>query len=176
MVLDTCHTGCRSSKRQIIFGSYAERTQGHSKERVMAQAKSGDKVKVHYSGKLANGELFDSSLEREPIEFTIGEEKLIRGFESAVIGMCEGESKTILIPSGEAYGRHQQELVAVVDRKTLPANITPEIGMRLKIDSAQGYPIHLTVMAVTEENVTLDANHPLAGKDLSFEIRLLQIS
>jgi len=141
----------------------------------MDQAKSGDKVKVHYNGTLEDGSIFDSSYQKDPIEFTIGEKKLIPGFEDAVVGMNIGEKKAVLIPAPEAYGLHQKELVAVVKKAQLPSNIELKTGIVLQVTSESGVPINFAVAEIAEETVTLDANHPLAGKDLNFEINLLKI-
>lgn len=141
----------------------------------MANAKHGDHVKVHYDGKLDDGTVFDSSREREPMEFTIGEHKLIPGFEDAVIGMTPGESKNAHISSDEAYGPYHENLVVQVDRGQFPSEITPEIGQLLQLKGADGEAVMVTVVAFDDELVTLDANHPLAGKDLNFTIQLVEI-
>jgi peptidylprolyl isomerase len=145
------------------------------KERAMTKAKLGDKVKVHYSGILSDGKVFDSSFDRDPLEFTVGEEKLIPGFEIAVVGMQQGETKSVIIASKEAYGPHQKDLVAVIDKATLPPHVIPKVGLRLQVASGEGVPIVFTISAFDDKKVTLDANHPLAGKDLTFEIKLLEI-
>ncbi len=142
---------------------------------LMAQAKTGDKVKVHYTGKLADGTIFDDSLNREPLEFTLGNNNLIAGFENAVIGMNAGDWKKVAIPSDQAYGPHIKELVIEVDRKQLPENLTPVIGAQLQISQAENQKIVVSISKITETRITLDANHPLAGKDLIFEIKLLEI-
>ncbi len=141
----------------------------------MAQAKSGDTVIVHYTGKLDDGTVFDTSIAREPLQFTIGEEQLIPGFEQAVIGMSEGETKTIKIPAGEAYGPYREELILTVERNKLPLHFQPRKGQRLQIRQANGRIAFVYVIEVTESTITLDANHPLAGKDLTFDIQLLKI-
>lgn len=147
----------------------------------MAEAKKGDTVKVHYTGKLTNGNVFDSSIKKEPIQFTIGEKKLIPGFEEAVIDMKPGDKKTITIPSEEAYGPHRQELVITIDRKDIPTDINPEVGQILQFQKKDGSKgndletIPFTVIATTTSHITLDANHPLSGKDLVFEVELLEI-
>ena len=142
----------------------------------MTQAKNGDKVKVHYTGKLDNGTLFDSSLDREPLEFTIGEGQLIADFEQAVIDMNPGESKTIKIPSDNAYGPHRDDMLIVVDRSQFPEGLEPKIDQQLQIRNQNGEPTVATVVDISGANVTLDTNHPLAGKDLTFEIQLIEIS
>ncbi|HEX30313.1 TPA: peptidylprolyl isomerase [Candidatus Poribacteria bacterium] len=142
----------------------------------MAQAKRGDTVKVHYTGKLEDGTVFDTSLDRPPLQFTIGEGRLIPGFEEAVIGMSPGESKTVKVPADRAFGPHYEEMVLVVDRAEFPEHIDPEIGQQLQISQMDGRTIIVTVTDVSESTVTLDANHPLAGKDLIFDIKLLEIA
>ncbi len=142
----------------------------------MAQAKTGDTVKVHYTGKLDNGTVFDSSAYREPLEFTIGEGQLIADFEQAVIDMNPGESKTIKIPYDNAYGPHREEMLIVVDRSQFPGDLEPKIDQKLQVRHPDGEESVATVVDVNEANVTLDANHPLAGKDLTFEIQLSEIA
>ncbi|RMG71787.1 MAG: peptidylprolyl isomerase [Nitrospirae bacterium] len=141
----------------------------------MAQAKSGDRVRVHYSGFLEDGTVFDSSLDRDPLEFTLGEGMVIKGFEDAVMGMNEGESKTISIPSEEAYGPYREDLVAVVERRMVPPDIDPKVGLVLQLRTPDGQVTDVVVTDVTDETITIDANHPLAGKDLIFEIKLMEI-
>jgi FKBP-type peptidyl-prolyl cis-trans isomerase 2 len=142
----------------------------------MAEAKTGDTVKVQYTGKLEDGTVFDSSAEREPLEFTIGQGRTIPEFEKAVIGMKPGESKSFQISSENAYGPYRQEMVMVVNKSKLPEGLIPKVDQRLQVQPAQGDPFVVKVIEVTEENVTLDGNHPLAGKDLTFDIELTQIS
>ncbi|MGB7063260.1 MAG: peptidylprolyl isomerase [Candidatus Zixiibacteriota bacterium] len=141
----------------------------------MAVAKKGDKVKVHYTGRLEDGTVFDTSAERGPYEFTIGGTRIVPGFVEAVIGMKPGESKTVEIPAKKAYGPHRKDMIALIERSKLPAHLNPEIGQRLRIDQADGQKIPVTVVEVSASTVTLDANHPLAGKDLIFDIELLEI-
>jgi len=142
----------------------------------MNPAKNGDSVKVHYTGRLENGQVFDSSIERAPIEFKLGDKRVITGFENAVVGMSPGESKTISLKCDEAYGPHLEELVTSVDREQFPQHISPEIGQQLEIQSEEGFEAIVTVVDVNESMVTLDANHPLAGKDLTFDIELIDVS
>lgn len=142
----------------------------------MVQANHGDTVKVHYVGKLEDGTVFDSSYDREPLEFTIGQRQLIPGFEQGVIGMEPGESKTITITADQAYGPYRPEKVIDVDRRQLPEGLEPEVGMRLRGIEPSGRVIDFTIIGVTDSEVTLDGNHPLAGKNLSFDIELLEIS
>lgn len=141
----------------------------------MAGAKRGDTVRVHFTGRLEDGTVFDTSAERGPYEFTIGESRIVPGFSEAVIGMKPGESKTVEIPAKKAYGLHRKEMIAVIERSKLVAHLNPEIGQRLRIDQADGQKIPATVTKVSASSVTLDANHPLAGKNLTFDIELLEI-
>lgn len=141
----------------------------------MAQAKHGDTVKVHYTGKLEDGTVFDTSIDRDPLQFTIGEGQVIPGFEQAVLGMNPGESKTIRIPTDEAYGTRREEMVMVVDRNQLPADLNPEVGQQLQRSQPDGQTIVVTVTEVSKSSVTVDANHPLAGKDLTFDIQLVEV-
>jgi peptidylprolyl isomerase len=140
----------------------------------MAQVEDGNTVKVHYTGKFEDGTVFDTSGDRDPLEFTIVRGRLIPGFEQAVIGMSPGESKTVNIPAGEAYGQHNAEMLTEVDRSQFPAHLNPEVGQQLQIDR-DGQTVVVTVASVSESTVTLDANHPLAGKDLIFDIQLVEI-
>jgi FKBP-type peptidyl-prolyl cis-trans isomerase SlpA len=139
-------------------------------------AKANDTVKVHYKGTLTNGEVFDSSEGKEPLEFTLGAGQLIPGFENGVIGMQVEESKTVNIPSDEAYGAPKDELIQEVPKAQLPPEIQPEVGLRLMSQSPDGQQIPLVVTEVKEETITVDANHPLAGKDLIFDITLVSIN
>lgn len=141
----------------------------------MATAKKGDTVKVHYTGKLDTGVPFDSSIGAEPLEFELGSGKLIPGFEEAVIGMSPGESKTVKIPPEKAYGRYREDRVIDVDKKDLPEDIKPEIGMTLEVCAPSGQVIPVQITDMDENKVTLDANHPLSEQTLTFEIQLLEI-
>lgn len=142
----------------------------------MSKVKEGDTVKVHYTGKLKDGSVFDSSEDREPLEFTLGQGQLIPGFEKAVIGMEVGESTTVDIPSEEAYGERRDDLELEVSKSDLPDNIEPEEGMQLQMQQQEdGRAIPVQITAVEDEYVTLDANHPLAGKDLTFNIELVEL-
>ncbi len=141
----------------------------------MAGAKTGDTVKVHYTGKLTDGTIFDDSLNREPLEFTLGKNNLIAGFENAVLDMNSGDWKTVTIPASEAYGEHMKEMVVEVERKQLPADFQPVIGAQLQVSQEQGQEIVVSITGISPTHVTLDANHPLAGKDLVFEIKLVEI-
>ena len=141
----------------------------------MAQAKIGDTVKTHYTGRLEDGTVFDTSADREPLQFTVGESQVIPGFEQAVVGMEPGESKTTEIPVDEAYGPHREEMILQVDRNHLPADLKPELDQQLHVSQPDGQKFIVRVTDVSESNVTLDANHPLAGKNLTFDIQLVEI-
>jgi FKBP-type peptidyl-prolyl cis-trans isomerase SlpA len=141
----------------------------------MSEAKKDNVVKVHYTGKLDNGEVFDSSKDREPLEFKIGEGNLIPGFENGVIGMKLQESKTIRIPFTDAYGEKKPELMIEVNNQQLPDNLSPEVGMELVSKSKDGQEQIVTIAEVKDESIIVDANHPLAGEDLTFEIELVAI-
>jgi FKBP-type peptidyl-prolyl cis-trans isomerase 2 len=140
----------------------------------MSEAQPNDTVKVHYTGKLTDGTVFDSSREREPLEFTIGQQQVIPGFEKAVEGMSPGETKTATIPPEEGYGSFRDDLVQKVGREQFPPEAQVEEGQRFRA-SADGQDVLLTVVEVDDESVTVDANHPLAGKDLIFDIELVEI-
>lgn len=137
--------------------------------------KDGTTVKVHYTGTLEDGSIFDSSQDREPLEFTLGQGQLIPGFEKAVVSLSEGESTTVTIPSDEAYGEPREDLVIQVAKSELPDDIEPQIGMQLQVNQPGGNPVPVRVTGVEEEQITLDANHPLAGENLTFEIELVQV-
>ena len=141
----------------------------------MTEAKNGDTVKVHYTGKLDDGAVFDTSTNRDPLQFTIGKDQVIPGFEQTIIGMNPGKSKTTKIPADKAYGPHRKEMVLVVDRNQLPVDLKPEVGQQLQNRQADGRTIRVTITEVSESSVTLDANHPLAGKDLTFDVQLVEI-
>ena len=141
----------------------------------MIEAESGDTVKVHYTGTLEDGTVFDTSVEREPLEFTLGQGQLIPGFEQAVIGMKIGDLKTINIPADQAYGPYRDDLILVIERDQLPEDLDPEVGQQLQMTQADGEVVRVMVSDVSEATVTIDANHPLAGKDLTFEIELIEI-
>lgn len=138
-------------------------------------AANGDTVRVHYTGKLNDGTVFDSSANGEPIAFAVGSQTVIPGFEQEVVGMEPGESKTFTIPSEQAYGEHDPRLVQEVPRTELPAELEIQLGMRLTATAQDGREIPLVVTEMSDEAVRLDANHPLAGKDLTFEIELVSV-
>jgi peptidylprolyl isomerase len=141
----------------------------------MAQAQRGDTVQVHYTGKLTNGTTFDSSQDRDPLEFTLGEGEIIPGFEQAVMGMQPGESKTETIAADQAYGPHRTELLMTVERQEFPEDLQPHVGQRLQMTQTNGDAVPVVVTNVSISQVTLDANHPLAGQDLVFDITLVAI-
>lgn len=141
----------------------------------MAQAKHGDTVKVHYTGKLIDGTEFDSSAGRDPLEFTIGSGQVIPGFESAVVGMSPGEACNTNIPVEDAYGPRSEEMLVEVPKENLAEGIQPDVGEKLQAVSEDGRKIALTVTAVSDTSVTLDGNHPLAGEELVFELELVEI-
>lgn len=138
-------------------------------------AANGDTVKVHYTGTLSDGSVFDSSREGTPIEFTVGGGMVIPGFENAVVGMQIGDSKTFTIPSAEAYGVHDPRLVQDVPRSEMPDDMDLFIGMQLTASGSDGREIPLVVTELSDESVRLDANHPLAGEDLTFAIELVAV-
>jgi peptidylprolyl isomerase len=140
-----------------------------------AQAKNGNTVQVNYTGKLADGAVFDTSVGREPLEFTLGKGEIIPGFEKAVLGMKVGEKKTVTIPVNEAYGPRRDDLIFEIPREELRSGVTPQVGMQLQQTGGDGSVIVATITKVSDTTITLDANPPLAGKDLTFEIELVKI-
>lgn len=141
----------------------------------MVQAKSGDTVKVHYTGTLNNGQVFDSSKEREPLEFTLGKGMVIPGFEAAVSGLAVGESVTKTIPVDEAYGPYNKDMVADIEKQNIPADFELAVGQRLQMQAPGGEAMAVTITDIKGDKVTLDGNHPLAGQDLTFELELVAI-
>ena len=141
----------------------------------MTQAKSGDTVRIHYTGTLDDGTQFDSSAGREPLEFAIGSGQVIPGFDNAVDGMAIGENKTVTIPPDEAYGQRHDQLVQQVSRNALPDEMEPAVGMQLQSQSPDGQVMNLVVTEVADESITVDANHPLSGQALTFAIELVEI-
>lgn len=141
----------------------------------MSQVKENDTVRVHYTGKLSNGQVFDSSLEREPLEVTLGQGMLIPGFEKGIINMKLNEKKTINIPVNEAYGEVQKELFYEVKKEQLPPEMTPEVGMGLASKGPDGREVQFRVAEVNEDHIIVDANHPLAGQELIFDLELIEI-
>lgn len=141
----------------------------------MAQAKKGDKVRVHYTGTLDDGTMFDTSADREPLEFTIGGGQVIAGFDNALLDMVVGDVKVAVIPAVDAYGEHSEDLVTDVDRERFPADMELEIGQQLQVNLAENQQAIVMVVDLSDTAVTLDANHPLAGQQLTFEIELVEI-
>jgi peptidylprolyl isomerase len=141
----------------------------------MAHPQSGDTVKVHYTGRLGDGSVFDSSTERGPLELTVGEGQVIPKFEQALTEMEPGDEKTVTIPAAEAYGPHRPELMIAVEREQLPPNIQPSVGQHLQVRREDGETAVVTIAEVTDAHVTLDANHPLAGEDLTFDLKLVDV-
>ncbi|MBN2122753.1 MAG: peptidylprolyl isomerase [Deltaproteobacteria bacterium] len=141
----------------------------------MSVSKSGDRVRVHYTGKLENGTVFDSSRDREPLEFVIGKGEVIPGFEEGVLGMEAGESKKISLSPESGYGQRRDELVVDVERSDLPGHIDPAVGQRLQIKLPNDNVIRVVITFVDESSVTLDANHPLAGETLLFDVEMVEI-
>jgi len=141
----------------------------------MSQAKDGDKVKVHYTGKLENGEVFDSSKDRQPLEFEIGGGNVMPGVEKGIIGMEIGDTKSIQIPPEDAFGPWRRELLVDLKRNEFPENMNLTVGQKLQMRHMDGDPLSLIITDVNEDTVTLDANHPLAGKTLVFDVELIGI-
>jgi peptidylprolyl isomerase len=141
----------------------------------MNQAKSGDTVRIHYTGTLSDGTEFDSSEGRDPLEFSLGSGNVIPGFDDAVDGMSVGDEKTVTIPPEQAYGPKHEQLIKDVPKTALPPDLSPEVGMRLQSRTPDGRTMHLVVTDVADESITVDGNHPLAGEDLTFDIKLVAI-
>jgi len=141
----------------------------------MQQAQAGDVVKVHYTGKLTNGEQFDSSVGREPLEFTVGAGQMIKGFDAAMPGMTIGEKKTINIAAEDAYGERTDDAIIQFPKENVPADMQLEPGMTLTLSNQHGQPVPVIVVEVKEDVIVLDANHFLAGKELVFDIELVSI-
>ncbi len=141
----------------------------------MKQAKEGDVVRVHYTGKLINGEQFDSSTGREPLEFTVGAGQMIKGFDDAMPGMNLGEKKTINIAPEDAYGERSEEAIIEFPKENVPADMKLEAGMPLTLSNQQGQPVPVIVVEVKDDVIVLDANHFLAGQELIFDIELVEI-
>ena len=141
----------------------------------MQSVKSGDKVRVHYHGRLTNGETFDKSEGREPLEFEVGAGMVIKGFDDGVTGMSVGDKKTITIPFNEAYGPKNPEMIIDMPKNRFPKDMELEVGMALAMSDGQGQQFEVIVTQIKEDSVVLDANHPLAGKDLIFDLELVEI-
>lgn len=160
----------------MLIGSkfYCSKRTGKGKR--MAKAKEGDTVKVHYKGTLNDGTVFDESKEHGVLEFQIGDEKVVPGFEEAIIGMSAGEKKTATVKAEKAYGIRNEKLIKTVDKKQVPENLELKVGQQIEVRQTHGGNFPVTVIDITESEVTLDANHPLAGEDLTFEIELVEIA
>lgn len=141
----------------------------------MTQVKTGDKVRIHYTGTLADGATFDSSDGRDPLEFTVGSGQIIPGLDRELPGMAVGDKKTVVIAPADAYGESHADAVQAIPRSNVPPEIPLELGLQLQMQSPSGQVVPVTVVAITEDEVTLDANHPLAGKELTFAIELVSI-
>ncbi len=142
----------------------------------MAQAKTGDQVKVHFTGKLDDGTVFATSAEAGPIEFALGDGNVLPAIEQAVAGMQPGETKTVHIPSDQAYGPSHSELKQEILKDDLPDDLDPQVGQQLRVDQPDGEPVIVSVADVSDTTVTLDGNHPLAGEDLTFDLELVDVS
>ena len=156
------------SLKKLIFTLEAHLTK-------MPQAKSGDTVRVHYTGTLNNGQVFDSSKDRAPLEFTLGTGMVIAGFDAAVTGLEPGETVTKTIPMDEAYGAYNPEMVGDIEKANIPADFELEVGQRLEMQVPGKASMSVTITDINGEIVTLDGNHPLAGQDLTFELELVEI-
>ena len=141
----------------------------------MTLAKAGNTVQIHYTGTLQDGSVFDSSEGRDPLEFQLGAGQIIPGLDQAIDGMAAGEQKTVTIPAAEAYGDYQAEAKQTIPRDQIPADIPLDVGTMLQMQTPDGRAVPVQVADVTEEAVTLDANHPLAGKDLTFEVEIVSV-
>ncbi|MEM9632412.1 MAG: peptidylprolyl isomerase [Pseudomonadota bacterium] len=142
----------------------------------MTEAKSGDTVRLHYKGTLDDGSVFDSSEGREPLEFTVGSGQIIPGLDKAILGMKIGDEKTVRVEAAEAYGPHNPDAKQAVPRSNIPENVPLEVGLQLQAQTENGQMMSVTVVEISDDEVILDANHPLAGKDLTFEIQLTGIN
>jgi len=137
--------------------------------------KKGDRVKIHYTGRFESGQVFDSSIGRDPIEFELGAGMIIRGFETAVISMKPGEKKTVTVLPEDGYGNYDENLLLEMPKDKIPGNINPEVGIELQLVNKQGNALPVVVKEILEKTIKLDANHPLAGKVLVFDLELLEI-
>ena len=142
----------------------------------MAQAKNGSTVTVNYTGRLEDGSVFDETQNKEPLRFVLGKDRLIKGFEQAVVGMSPGESKTVKLPPEDAYGPKRDEMLVSVDRGKIPQDVQPQVGQRVELKQQDGSPIGATVTEVTDSRIVVDANHPLAGHSLTFDISMVEVS
>ena len=162
--------------RVNVEGGAFRINQNYVLEVFMSKAKNGDTVKIHYMGKLEDGKVFDNSKERQPFEFIVGSGEVMPGIEKGVIGMEPGDTKTIEIPPQEAFGQRREELVIEIAKSELPDHTTPTKGQRLRMRQPDGGHIDLIIIDVNEERITLDANHPLAGHTLFFDLELVEIA
>jgi FKBP-type peptidyl-prolyl cis-trans isomerase 2 len=142
----------------------------------MSTVQHGDSIKVHYTGTLDDGSEFDSSSGREPLEFTVGAGQMIAGFDSAGRDMALGATKTTLIPAADAYGEHNADIVFEVPKDRIPDELDPHVGQQLQMQNSDGRPMSVVIKAVGDDGITLDGNHALAGKDLTFEIRVVELN
>jgi peptidylprolyl isomerase len=138
--------------------------------------KNGDKISVHYTGKYEDGQVFDSSIDRDPLEIEVGTAQVIKGFEDALVGMAKGEKKTVNIPPDHGYGQYDPALLIEIPKSNVPENMTPELGMKLKLSDNKGKSVLVVVTEIGDESIKLDANHPLAGKVLVFDLELVNIT
>ncbi|MCX6781329.1 MAG: peptidylprolyl isomerase [Candidatus Magasanikbacteria bacterium] len=141
----------------------------------MSKPQHGNTVKIHYTGRLSDGSEFDSSRDREPLSFTIGSHQVVPGFENAILDLKAGESITVTIPAAEAYGEKRPEMIATLEKSRFPENIPVELGIQFQIQAPDGTPMVAEITAIDGDMVTVDANHHLAGKDLTFDIQLVEI-
>jgi len=141
----------------------------------MSPAVDGNTVKVHYKGKLEDGSVFDSSEGRDPLEVKLGTNAIIPGFEKGLMGMEVGDKKTITIPSEEGYGPRRDELIMELNKSDFPENITPEVGLQLQMQREDGQNLPVTIIDIKDEKITLDANFPLAGKTLIFDVEMMEV-
>jgi len=142
----------------------------------MVQAvRTGDTVKMHYTGKFEDGNVFDSSLEGKPFQFEVGAKQIIKGLDEAMVGMQPGEKKTVTVAPEDGYGNYDEKLLIEMPKEKIPENISPEIGMELQLVNKQGHALPVVVKEMLENSIKLDANHPLAGKVLVFDIELVEI-
>lgn len=141
----------------------------------MKKAEVGDLVSVHYTGKLKSGEVFDSSKDRVPLEFTLGNKEMLAAFEEGVIGMKPGETKSVTLEPEQAFGHRREDLLLKLPKKEFPQDITPSVGLQLKLSNASGANMTVVITEVGEESVTLDGNHPMAGQTIVFDIELLEV-
>jgi peptidylprolyl isomerase len=168
-------TRISASRRPYVPARFERVHPHHLQEELMSQAKPGDVVRIHYTGTLDDGTEFDSSSGRDPLEFELGSGKVIPGFEKAVAGMAVGDTKSVNIPPEEAYGPRHEQMVQDVPKTVLPEDLEPVEGMALQAQGKDGQVINLTVTSVAEDSITVDGNHPLAGKALKFDIQLVDI-